>query len=573
MPKAISALLFCRDTAVANVIHPLLKRCVHHRVNLVTVSDDENLPYALQDHQYDILLLAEPNIKSMRDILTHLSRARSHQSPVVIALTQKDTPASYQQCLQMGAKDCLPLPSLTTTLLERSMQYALSHHYTDLQRMQFTEIDLVTGLCNDQRFTRHLSELLQQSKRSQEPFALILIGLDHFDSIQTEIGKESAEELLAQVGQRIANSVRESDLVARLEDNVFAIIAGQIAGGDDVDTLANSLQQACLFPLDTEAGDSTMSCSLGIALYPQDGHNNQQLLAQAKAALHQSFDRGGACYHYADHRLNHLMQRRKLLSRELAQALPMDQLELYFQPIIALRGNVFSGVEVLLRWQHPRRGLLEPGYFLAIAEDSGLLKEIGHWTFSTACRMQREWADTGLPLVPLAVNLSLSQLNHATLVSFIDKLKRQKGFNPRYLTIELSEEDCYSCNQMAIDSLYELKHLGVRLTVDNFGKGFSSLSHLQDLPVDNLKIDRSLINDMSSNHKHAETSSLIIQLGKLLHYDVIAQGVEDETTLRLLDEEQCSKYQGYSISPPLPAKRFFKWYQRFMDQQPGAALH
>lgn len=578
-PNCVSALLVTSSQTEAHLIEQMLVRC-HHSMISLTVDESSELARTrlMQQQHFDVLLIAtESEFSSRIDLMRWVNNLsdedHEHCKPPVIALTLEDSATVYRQTLQAGATDSLPIDQLSPTLLEHSIRYAIRQRADETRLLRLAHFDPLTGLANRTLFKSRLSENIAQAKRADQVMALLIVDLDGFKTVNDTLGHGAGDELLTQAAERLHNSVRETDMVARLAGDEFAIIATQLHGSEDAATLASGILQACRFSIESELEDIFVSCSIGIALFPQDGHDSKQLLRQADGALLLSKADGGSCFHYAESALNQLTRERALMVADIGHALIRDQLQLHFQPIVCTDDQSIVSVEALLRWQHPSRGLLKPEHFLSAAEASGLINPIGAWVLHRACQQHLEWLSQGLPPISISINLSPAQLEQHTLIKTIDDMAQRDGFDVEYLTMELSECDVYQCSTEASDNLCELHDMGVHITVDNFGKEYCSLTQLQRLPIDALKIDRSLIHRISMDTDSAAVTEAIIQLAKVMGIDVIAQGVEDSAEIGFLSSKQCTQLQGYGIARPLSGGDFPLWYNEYSSERARLALH
>ncbi len=574
MPRSIDVLLIGAIKTDSDYIHQILQRCVRSTIRLISEQNVSLAQERLKNQHYDVALIAgTDNFKTQLEQIRWIRGDSNKNQIAIIVLTEQDNPTIYQQAERAGASDCLAIDQLTTPLLEHSILHSIQSQRDENKILQLANFDLLTGLANRRHFKLWLDELLNQNRRSEKLVALMFINLDNFQHINSTLGQGAGDEVLTQVADRLHNSIRESDFIARLGGDEFAIIASQLNQPEDASIMAEGLLRACHFSLESELEDLTVTCSIGISLFPQDTQDAKQLLNKADKALKNAKASGGGCYYFSEHRLNQQNWQHHRLSADMGHAILRNQLCLYFQPIISLQDTTVTGVEALLRWEHPVKGLLEPDEFLSVAEDSGMIHAIGSWVLHNACDQHRQWRSQGLPPIPISVNLSPMQLEQHTLTKTINDITQQDGFDVNYLTVELSEEAIYNCNSVASETLVELNDMGIQITVDDFGKDFCSLKHLSRFPVSSVKIDRSLISNLEENSENAQVSSAIIQLCQALGIDVVAKGVEDHSAISFLNSKQCSQFQGFGISKPLPAEDFPHWFDLFSKGRAQFALH
>lgn len=424
--------------------------------------------------------------------------------------------------------------------------------------------DALTGLPNRALLYERLDEALARAGRQGGSLALLLMDLDRFKEINDTMGHQVGDKLLQRVGERLRDCVRETDTVARLGGDEFAILLPS-TGSDGAIVVAETLIAALLE--DHDVGDETVDigASIGVACFPEAA-DTTTLLRHADVAMYAAKRDGGGVQVYAKDQ--EAKTRARLgLARELREALIRDELVLHYQPKIDFRTGRVGGVEALVRWQHPSRGLVAPDVFIPVAEQTGLIVPLTGWVLGEALRQERAWLDAGLDLY-VAVNLSARNLQDRGLVRSVAAYLADANVPPERLTLEITESMLMADPQRAREVLSELRRMGVAIAIDDFGTGYSSLAYLKELPVDVLKIDRSFVKDMCSNHQDAAIVRSTIELAHNLGLHVVAEGVEDGSISSLLERLGCDRAQGFHYSRPLPAAQLEAWLGAYTASAP-----
>jgi diguanylate cyclase (GGDEF)-like protein len=412
--------------------------------------------------------------------------------------------------------------------------------------------DPVTGLANRVLFGEVLNHAILQARRSGGSFALLSLDLDNFKTVNESLGHRVGDHLLMEVARRLQGLLPERDALARVGGDEFALVI-EPRFGLAVDLVAQRLIDALAEPFRLGSENIYVGASVGIALFPADAGNAEQLQQNAEAALHQAKAQGRSGLRFFSPEMTSHARRRLTLEAELRRALERDELCLYFQPQVGLANGDIVGFEALVRWQHPERGLIMPGEFIPLAEESGLVVPLGDWVLHRACRHIHDWTAAGLAPQPVAVNVSAVQLSRGSLVESVRAALAESGITPDRLELEITETFVMTDQQRALAALADIKELGVRLSIDDFGTGFSSMSYLQQLRAHKLKVDISFIRNMTADAGNAAIVRAVVALGHSLGLEVIAEGVEEDEQAELLRTMQCDAMQGYLISRPIPA--------------------
>ena len=413
--------------------------------------------------------------------------------------------------------------------------------------------DVLTGLPNRLLFTDRLNVAVAQAHRLGQRLGILFLDLDRFKVINDSLGHGLGDCLLQAVAERLESGVREGDTVARLGGDEFILLLPGMGRAEDVAKVADKVLDSLRLPFRLEGRDLFVTVSIGISVYPEDGADAETLVKNADTAMYRAKEQGRDHYQLYTHAMNERAVERLALEGALRKALARGELALYYQPLLDLATGRVHGVEALLRWAHPEKGLVAPGEFLHLAEVTSLMGPIGRWTLRTACTQARAWQEAGLPGLSVAVNLSARQLQQPDLVEQVKRALDESGLPARGLDLEVTESHAMQNADATIHTLRELKGLGVRISIDDFGIGYSSLSYLKRLPIDTLKIDQSFVRDITTDPDDAAIATAIIALAHTLKLQVVAEGVESQEQLSFLAARHCDRMQGFLFSRPLAA--------------------
>ena len=429
--------------------------------------------------------------------------------------------------------------------------------------------DALTGLPNRLLFDERLRMSLQQADRHGERVALLFIDLDRFKNINDSLGHHVGDGLLQSVAQRLVESVRAGDTVCRQGGDEFVVILNAV---EDIQEVAQVVERRLiprvLQPHTVGGVTLHVSCSVGIAIYPDDASDIPGLMRNADTAMYSAKAGGRNNFQFFSSEMNRDATERLNTETHLQQALQNDEFELHVQPIIDIRTQRVVSAEALLRWRQPSLGLIPPAKFIPIAEENGLIHEIGQWVLAEACRLHQQWAQTEIGRLPIAVNVSALQFRRGDFVDSVRRLLEQHAVPARFLQIELTESLLMTESERNLEEIRRLRELGVGLALDDFGTGYSSLSYLHRLPLDKLKIDRSFVRDMIEDPADMAITRAIINLGSTLGMRVVAEGVEHPEELEVLRKSGCDEVQGYLFTPPLPAHTFRDWLREHAAAAP-----
>jgi len=436
------------------------------------------------------------------------------------------------------------------------ISHDLSDHKRNLERIRYMAYyDDMTGLPNRTLFQIRFDEWLLRAKEDHFMLGVCYIDLDNFKLINASFGREYADLMLLQMADRLNRLLSEHDFVARMEGDSFALLLNHLDNIDQLLERAQHILTVISEPYDLKGVPVHMSASMGIAVNIDPADDGYSLFKKADMALVKVKETAGDTILIYSEEWNNSSYERLKLQHEIHRAVQKHEFELYYQPQYDLVQGHIVGVEALIRWNHPTKGLLSPIHFIPLAEESGLIVPIGEWVIREACRQNKEWLDAGLPIVPVAVNLSIRQFVRNDMSLQISKILEETGLPAQYLDIEITESMSIDINEMN-RKLVAISELGVGISVDDFGTGYSSFHYLKSLPINRLKIDRSFVMDILKEKSHAEIVSAIIAMAHKLNLQVIAEGVETNEQLEFLRSLQCDEMQGYLKSPPVPSEYF-----------------
>ncbi|HUQ27816.1 MAG TPA: EAL domain-containing protein [Usitatibacter sp.] len=441
--------------------------------------------------------------------------------------------------------------------------------------------DGLTDLANRNLLQDRLAQAIAQARRNAGAVAAVFLDVDNFKFVNDSLGHSVGDEMLRVLAQRLRSSVRESDTVARVGGDEFVLVLAGKAPGPafeaDITALMDKLLTRVAGRVVLREREVRPTCSIGVAMFPQDGDDAGTLLRNADAAMYRAKELGRNRFQFFTADVHERIRRRMELETSLRLALEREEFELHYQPQVGLRGGTIIGVEALIRWRHPERGLVYPGEFIGFAEETGLIVPIGRWVLEEACRQNKAWQDEGLARIPVAVNMSARQCEQPDVHDVVARALLQAGLAPEFLELEITESISMADPSQSVPLMRRLKNTGVTLSIDDFGTGFSNLSYLRRFPVDRLKIDLSFVREITSDPGSLAISEAIITMSHSLNLQVVAEGVETQGQLDLLGARDCDFMQGYLFSPPLTAADFARLLRedRRLPQaamRPAAAL-
>ena len=423
----------------------------------------------------------------------------------------------------------------------------------------FAHFDALTALPNQVMFYDQARRLIALSRRREIPLGMMVIDIDRFREINQMLGQLSGNELLRQLAGRLSGSLRESDILGRLGGDVFAVLLPELANIQQVGIIARRVIDTLIQPIRIEGQDVFVTASMGIVFHPHDGQDAHELVSNALIAVRHAKTLGRNNYHVYSEGLQDGIRDRLFLETDLRNATLRNEFILYFQPKACCATGRTLGAEALIRWQHPRRGIVPPDQFIPLLEETGLIVPVGRWALETACRKAVEWRAAGLDLPSISVNLSARQLLSETLVDDVASILEKTGLPAACLDIEITESMLMQNAESAIQLLNSLKGLGVTISLDDFGTGYSSLAYLKRFPLDAVKVDRSFVQDIVADSDDVSITRAVITMAHHLKLTVVAEGVETAEQLALLISHRCDVIQGYFFSRPLPDEEMTRW--------------
>jgi diguanylate cyclase (GGDEF)-like protein len=448
------------------------------------------------------------------------------------------------------------------------LQDTTDHVHAIDQIRYLANFDGLTGLTNRRQFNARLTETMQHARSSRNLVAVIIVDVDRFKLINDSLGHSAGDQILQVVAERVNRQVRNSDCVGRLDGgdtdveiarvggDEFSLMLPRIVHPTDAGPVAQRILETLREPIDVDGQNLTLSASIGISIYPIDGETTETLIANADRAMSHAKSQGGNSFQYYTESLNATSTRRLVLESKLRNAVEQNRLHLVYQPKVDLRSGRVIGMEALLRWVEPDLGFVPPDEFIPLAEEIGCISKIGRWVLLDACRQNKEWQDRGLGSVPVSVNVSSRQFSDTDLLEVVTEVLEETGLEPQWLELEITESAMLEDEVTTTQTLKLIRERGVRVSLDDFGTGFSSLSYLRRLSLDTLKIDRSFVMDLPDDDDAKGIFEAIIVMAHVLGLTVIAEGVETEEQRDFLRSIECDEIQGYLVSKPVPPDEF-----------------
>jgi diguanylate cyclase (GGDEF)-like protein len=517
----------------------------------------------LGENRFDLALLDLSSLEaSGLDALGH-AQVAAWEIPI-IALADHDDEAEAVRTLRLGAQDYVVKSQSTPRSLTRSIRHAVERHrlLRELQiarrREHFMAThDSLTGLTNRFSFNEQLDRALAHATRNSSRLAVFFLDLDRFKYINDTLGHSVGDELLNQVAERLASETRKSDLIARVGGDEFLALVQDLEYDQTAARVAEKLLESLSMPYTLQSREYWVSASLGISTFPRDGKDRETLVRHADAALYQAKAKGRNNYQFYSKVLNAASRKRFTMERNLRRALERRELEIYYQPTVEMATSRITGAEALLRWADADLGPVSPTEFIPIAEETGLIRPLGDWVLYSACSQAKAWQDEyALDSFSMSVNVSTHQIQREKLRESIVRVLWDSGLPARCLALEITESTLMENAKVGIEALQELKRIGVGVSLDDFGTGFSSLSYLKLIPVDTVKIDQSFVNDIVFDPDDAAIVSAVLSIAEQLRLRAVAEGVETVEQRDWLRARGCQEMQGHIFSPAVPAEEF-----------------
>jgi len=535
--------------------------------NFIATSRPVEAVDLLRERRPDILLLdlMMPEVSGF-DILAQVRAEESLRYTPVIIVTADSDPEKKLRLLEMGATEILTKPVDSSELRLRVRNALAFKAYQD----RLTDYDALTDLPNRKRFVTDVAAAVARARRNGSTCALLHVDLDRFKQVNDTLGHRVGDALLRAVTRRLQSALvdvattnwrRPQELepslaLARISGNGFAALLTGVVSPDIPSRVARNTLSALAEPFSVSGQQMYMTGSIGVAFFPNDAEDAETLLKNAEMAMYQAKERGRNTFEFFSEEMNARALERLSLEGQLRRALERDQFVLYYQPKVDVAAPRIVGAEALLRWRHPELGMVPPTRFIPVAEDTGMIVEIGEWVLREATRQLKAWSMQGLPPISVSVNVSGAQFRQRRLLETVRKTLEASGAAPDSLILELTESMLMDGASANVEMLTRLKATGVKLSMDDFGTGYSSLTYLKRFPIDELKIDRAFISGIPAERDSMAIVAAIVAMARALGLKVVAEGVETEEQLRFLRVLRCEVYQGYLCSRPVPPEPF-----------------
>lgn len=422
--------------------------------------------------------------------------------------------------------------------------------------------DALTGLPNRVLLLDRMGHMIERARRNHNKAVVLFIDLDRFKEVNDSLGHSKGDDLLIAVSRRLMTHKRGEDTIARLGGDEFVVLLEEVNSTDAIAPIAEKLIHSMEQPIEIDGNTIYITTSIGISIYPDDAIDAEALLRNADSAMYRAKSEGRNTYHFYSEEMTRNALERVVMESELRHALEREEFRLHYQPQYALQSGELIGLEALIRWQHPQHGLMPPGQFLPLAEETGLIQSIGEWVLHEGCRQVVAWHEQGLDPGRVAINLADRQLQFEHLPSVIEGILRETGCRPEWLELEVTEGFLMRDPTHSIGVLQRFREMGIRLSIDDFGTGYSSLAYLKQLPIDQLKIDQSFVRDIPLDPDDMAITRAIIALAKEMALSVLAEGVETAEQEAFLQEEQCDGVQGYLYARPLAPEQVVELLER-----------
>ena len=539
---------------------------VGYRSFVTTDRPAETLDLIAQ-HSPDVLLLDlnMPEVSGF-DVLSQVRAQNTSRYLPVIVLSAEGDPSARLKALELGATDFLTKPVDPSELQLRLRNTLAFKAYQD----RLADYDALSGLRNRRRFEADLRQILATSPAPTNRCAVLHVDLDRFKQVNDTLGHRIGDRLLRAAARRIEQIAHEVEagLIARVDEvdarvttahvsgDGFAMLLSGLRDADNSDRVARAVVKGFTLPFKIDEHEIYVSASVGVSLHPVDAANAEELLTHAEMAMYHAKGRGRSTFEYFSPEFNARATERLTLEGQLRRALERGEFLLHYQPKVSVLTGRILGAEALIRWHHPEQGIMGPGRFIPVAEEAGLIADLGRWVVEQACRQLATWQAAGIPPLNLSVNVSAAQFQrNSILIALRDALK-SSGANPKQLWLEVTESMLMSDVEAGIALLKAIRGLGVRLSIDDFGTGYSSLSYLRRLPLDELKIDRSFLQGVPAEKDSTAIVRAVIAMAHEMNLKVVAEGVENTAQLEYLRAHKCDEYQGYLCSRPVPPEQF-----------------
>ncbi len=486
-------------------------------------------------------------------------KENGHADIPVMMITGLDDDASVERAYEVGAIDFITKP-IKWAVLKHRVKSVVAKVIAERKVELLAYRDRLTNLPNRLLFADRLEQSVMRAERSHTSMALMLIDIDDFKLVNDSFGHDAGDKLIQAVGQLISRSLRRADTIARLGGDEFAVIIENIDGPQDAISIADNLTTILEHNVRLDDQETYTSASIGIAIYPDDGNDAHTILKNADTAMFRAKESGRHCFQFFKPEMSVSAMERLDLENSLKEAFEKDEFLIHYQPIINLQDNEVVGVEALLRWQHPDKGMIQPNDFIPTAEACGLIIALGEWLIFSVCKQIRVWQDTGLKQQNVSINLSPCQFEEQDLVAVFTQAIAENNIKASSLSVEVTERTLIDSDGEVDATLRKLRDMGIKIMLDDFGTGYASLVYLKEFPVDVVKIDREFISGIPDDSESAATVNAIAELTHGLKLDLLAEGIETESQLNVLKSLGCQYGQGFFWSKALPSDEYEQFY-------------
>lgn len=500
---------------------------------------------AAEGKHLDSLCILKKDVSTVSEVLNTLETAGSWQGNLVFALPGNREKPCHAEVRRIRPDKDQPFIYLVSVASPSSRG----------ARAWSGTIDPVTGLPKVEIFLDRVNQAIRFCSKDKSFPIMFLIRLDRFDLVTDGLGREHGDKILKETGIRLQNAFRESDTIARIDRKTFGLLI-KVAKESHASLVAEKVLQSITEPVAAGGHKVVMSASIGIASCHDAGKQADMIMASAETAMHHAGKLGGNVYHFFAKDLNEKARKRIEMENSLRAAIRSEAFVLYYQPKVNVNSRQIVGAEALIRWRHPEKGMVMPLTFIPVAEETGLIIDIGRWVVGEACRQVAEWRLRGLDIVPVAVNVSPRQFQYPGFYDDVKAALDYSGLDPAFLELEITESMLMRDVDQVVGKLRKLSGVGLKLAIDDFGTGYSNLSYLVRFPVSTLKIDRTFVKDLETDDSMAGLTHSIISMSRNLNLKIVAEGAENEQHIAFLKEHGCNVAQGYYYSRPVPAEAF-----------------
>ena len=526
---------------------------------------------ALAEDQYAVVLL-DLNLPDGNGMECVEAFQGADPSIPIVVLSGQDDEEFAVSILNKGVQDYLVKWEGKGRAIFRAIRYAIERKRSELRLNYLAQYDALTGVPNRQYFQDQLSRATARARRSGTKVALFFLDLDQFKIVNDTLGHLAGDKLLREAAQRLSRTIRSGDVLARLGGDEFAVMAEGMVTARDTEAIAQGLLRAIDAPFDVDGREVVITTSIGVTLYPNDHSDTTMLVKNADIAMYQAKEQGRNNFKFFTEHMHDELLRYHQFEHDIKKALDNDGFDVVYQPKINMTSRRIEGMEALLRWNCPDRGLVSATQFIPVAEESGHIVPLGYWVLEQACKSLRLWLDEELPVVPVAVNVSARQFQQADFAQRVFRIISQYELDPGLIELELTEGLLMEDTESARQCLNDLKDIGVRISIDDFGTGHSCLAYLRRFPIDVLKIDRSFVHEVGNGEDSEIIINAIISLARSLKLGVVAEGVENVEQAEFLVQNGCHVAQGFMYSRPIAAEDLIPWLEALLMEKTGVFM-